>query len=202
MIQLHAFPMSPNARRAQIALEEVGAPYEYVNVDLMQAAQKSADYLQLNPNGRVPTLVDGSYVLWESHAILQYVAAKFPHPELTGHTPEEIGDINKWMFLNAAHFGPAFAGVFAHTFRLPEDKRIPQIAEAGRAEGGRILKLLDETLRASDYLAANRFTLADISIAPSVFFAPMLGFDLEPMEGLRKWTDRLKARPSFKKVLG
>lgn len=201
-IKLHGFPMSPNARRVQIALEEVGAPYEYVLVDLMQGQQRAADYVALNPNGRVPTLVDGDLVLWESHAILEYLAAKHPEHKLGGQSPAEVGEIAKWMFLNASHFGPGLAGVFAHTMRLPEDKRVPQIAENGRNEANRILKLLDGALAGKTWLVGERITNADISFAPNAMFAPMLGFDLSALANVSGWIERLKARASVKKVLG
>jgi glutathione S-transferase len=200
--KLYGFPMSPNARRVQITLEELGVPYEYVLVDLMQGAQKKPEYLKLNPNGRVPTLVDGERVLWESHAIAQYLAAKYPEKKLAGSTPEEVGEVSKWCFLNASHFGSALAGVFAHTMRLPEDQRVPKIAENGRAEATRVLGLLNDTLASRPWLAGERFTLADASLGPNVIFAPMLGFDLSPYPNLTAWLERLKARPSFQKVLG
>src|SRR5262245_10204350 len=113
-MKLYGFPMSPNSRRAQLVLEELGLAYEYVTVDLMTGAQKKPEYLALNPNGRVPTLVDGEFVLWESHAIGEYLAEKHPTKRLGGSSPAERGEIGKWTYLNAAHFGPAFARVFAH----------------------------------------------------------------------------------------
>src|SRR5690606_576209 len=112
----------------------VGAPYELVPVDLMSGAQRSPEYLAINPNGRVPTLEDEGpggerILLWESHAILQYLAAKHPAARLDGETPLERGEVAKWLFVNAAHLGPAMAHVFAHTIRLPEEQRIPKLVE-------------------------------------------------------------------------
>jgi glutathione S-transferase len=200
-MRLYGFPMSPNVRRVQIVLEEVGAPHEFIPVDLAAGAQKAPEYLLLNPNGRVPTLEDDGLVIWESHAISLYLAAKYPQARLDGETPAERGSIAKWLFLNAAHFGPAFAGVFAHSFRLPEDQRIPKIAENGRAEATKILGVLDGALKDRATLATDRFTLADISFAPSLFFAPMLGFDLAQHPHVAAWFERLKERPSVRKVM-
>ncbi|MFO0551230.1 MAG: glutathione S-transferase family protein [Polyangiaceae bacterium] len=201
MMKLHGFPMSPNARRAQITLEEVGAPYEYVTVDLMQGAQRSEGYLGLNPNARIPTLVDGDLVVWESHAICQYLAAKYPDKHLDAENPVERAQISQWLFINAAHFGPSAAGIFANTIRLPEDQRIPRIVENGRAEVTKVLGIMDRTLAKAEHLAAGRFTLVEISFAPSLAFLPMLGFDLSKYPNVGAWFERLRARPSVKKVL-
>src|SRR4029079_6607922 len=99
-----------------------------------------------------------------------------------GASPEERAEIAKWTYLNAAHFGPSFARVFAHTIRLPEDQRIPRIAEEGRAEVIRILGILEKALsgdgKARDWLVGGRVTLAELAFGPSLPFASMLGFDM------------------------
>lgn len=201
-MKLLGFAMSPNVRRAQLTLEELGLPYELVPVDLMSGEHKKPEYLALNPNGRVPTLVDGDFVLWESHAIGEYLASKAPDKKLDGQTPAERAEISKWTYLNAAHFGPSFARVFAHTIRLPEDKRIASVAKEGRAEATKILGILDGALAGKQWLVGGRITLADLSYAPSLAFAPMLGFDLAKYPNIAAWLGRMKERPAFKKVLG
>ncbi len=201
-MKLYGFPMSPNSRRVHLTLEEIGEPYEYVVVDLTQGEHKQPEYLALNPNGRVPTFVDGGYVIWESHAIMQYLAAKFPDRGLDGGNPHERGDISKWLFTNAAHLGPAASRVFSHTIRLPEDRRIERVAEEGRVEVIKTLGILDEALKGKEWLVSARLTLADISFAPTIAFAPMLGFDLSPFPQVTAWLERYKERPAFKKVYG
>lgn len=201
-MKLYGFPMSPNSRRVQLTLEEIEEPYEYVTVDLTKGEHKQAEYLALNPFGRVPTLVDGGYVLWESHAILQYLAAKYPEKGLDGGNPHEKGEIAKWLFANAAHFGPAAARVFAHTIRLPEEQRMPRVAEEGRAEVTKVLGVLEEALKGKEWLVSARLTLADIAFTPTLAFAPMLGFDLSQYPHLSAWLDRIRDRPSYKKIYG
>jgi glutathione S-transferase len=202
MIRLLGFPMSPNVRRVQIVLEELGAPYALEPIDLMAGHHKGAEYLAVNPFGRVPTLIDGDTTLWESHAIAEYLAAKYPTARLGAATPEERGHIGKWTYVNAAHFGPAFAGVFAHTIRLPEEQRIPKVAENGRAEAVKVLGVMDVALAQSDFLVAGRLTLADLAFVPSLAFAPMLGFDLSTWPNVARWLAALKERPAVKRVLG
>jgi glutathione S-transferase len=200
---LHGFPMSPNTRRALLALEEVGADHRLEPVDLMTGQQKSEAYRKLNPTARVPTLVDGDVVLWESNAILVYLADKFPGRLFAGTTPAERGDVARWMFMNASHLSPALARIFAHTIRLPEDQRIPRVAEESRGEVDRSLGAIELHLKQTgrEFLAGS-FGIADLSVAPSLGFAPMLGVSIDGYPSVAAWQARVQSRPSWKKVYG
>jgi glutathione S-transferase len=200
-MKLHGFPLSPNTRRAVLCLEESELAYEFVPVDLMTGAHKRLEYLRLNPTGRVPVLVDGDFVLWESNAILRYVAERAPHKQLDGETTRSRAEIAQWTFMNAAHLSPALAHIFAHTIRLPEDQRIPKLVENGRAEVSRCLGPLNERLAGRSFIV-ERFSIADISIAASLTVAPMIGVDLGAFPNVGAWLDRMKERPSWKKVYG
>jgi glutathione S-transferase len=199
MLKLHGFQMSPNTRRALFALEEHGAPYELVNVDLMAGEQKSPAYLALNPTGRVPTLVDGDFVLWESNAILEYLAARYPDKTLGAQSARETGEMARWMYMNAAHLSPNVARIFAHTIRLPEAQRIARIADEARAEVDRSLAALEGRLAEREHLV-DRFSLAEIAIAPTLSAAPMLGIDLTRFPSVQAWLQRILARPAWQKV--
>ena len=200
---LHGFPMSPNTRRALLALEEVSAEYRLEPVDLMTGAQKSEAYRKLNPTGRVPTLVDGEMVLWESNAILVYLAEKFPDRLFGGKSAVERAEVARWMFMNASHLSPALARIFAHTIRLPEDQRLPRIVDESRAEVDRSLKALELHLKDTgrDYLVGP-FGIADLSVAPSLAFGPMLGLSFDAYPAVAAWLGRVQGRPSWKKVYG
>ena len=201
MIKLHGFPMSPNTKRGQLALEEAGIPYELVPVDLMTGEHRKPDYTGLNPTMRVPTLVDGDFKLWESNAILHYVAALAPEKRLDGDSPKERGEVSRWMFMNAAHLSPGVAHIFAHTIRLPEDKRIPQLVELARVEVDRCVSPLDAHLKGRNFLL-DRLTIADLSIGATLAMAAFVGIDLSKYANVTAWLSRLKERPSFKKVYG
>ncbi|MGZ3419024.1 MAG: glutathione S-transferase family protein [Polyangiales bacterium] len=200
MRKLHGFPMSPNTRRAMLGLEESGLEYELSPVDLMSGAHKHADYLALNPTGRVPVLVDGDFVLWESNAILEYVAAQ-SNKGLGPRDARERGEISRWMFMNAAHLSPAFAHVFAHTIRLPEEQRIPQLVTNGKAEIDRCLGPLDKHLAGREFIL-DRLTIADLSVAPTLGAASMIGIDLSKFANLSAWQGRIRERASWKKIYG
>jgi glutathione S-transferase len=199
MLKLHGFPMSPNTRRALFALEEHGVAYELVTVDLMSGEQKSAAYLALNPTGRVPTLVDGDFVLWESNAILEYLAAQHPEKGLGPRSARETGEMARWMYMSAAHLSPSVARIFAHTIRLPEAQRIPRLVEEGRVEVDRCLKAMEGQLSGHEYLAG-RFSMVEIALAPTLGAAPMLGIDLARFPSVAAWMKRIAARPAWQKV--
>ncbi len=205
MVELHGFPMSPNTRRALLALEETELPYRFVPVDLMSGAHRGPDYLALNPTGRVPVLLEkeggGDFKLWESNAILEYLAAKVPEKRLGPGDARERGELSRWIFMNAAHLSPAMAHVFAHTIRLPEDKRIPQLVENGRAEIARCLGPLDAHLAGRAFIG-DRLTIADLSIAATLGAAAMIGVDLATWPNVASWHGRMRERASWKKVYG
>lgn len=201
MIRLHGFPLSPNTRRALFGLEESGLPYELVPVDLMTAQHKSDEYRKLNPTARVPVMVDGDFVLWESNAILEHLAARVPEKGLGPKDAHERGRLSQWVFMNAAHLSPALAHIFAHSIRLPEEQRIPQLVTNGRAEVERCLRPLDAHLAGRDWVA-DRFTIVELSIVPSLSVAPMIGVDLTQYPNVFAWLGRIHERPSYRKIYG
>ena len=194
--------MSPNTQRARFGLEEAGVAYELSRVDLMSGEHKQPAYLAINPAGRVPALVDGDFILFESNAILEYAAAITPQKRLGPENPRERGDLSRWMFFGTAHVGPHVQTIFAHTIRLPEDKRLPQLVETARSELARSLKLLDAHLSKNQWLGGDRFTIADCSIAPTLSAAAMLQIDLSPFPHFTGWLGRVGARPAWAKATG
>jgi glutathione S-transferase len=138
-------------------------------------------------------------VLWESNAILDYVAALHPEKALGAQSARETGEMARWMYLNAAHLSPNVARIFAHTIRLPEAQRIARIVDEARIEVDRSLGALESRLAGREHLL-DRFTLAEIAIAPTLSAAPMLGIDLARFPSVDGWLKRIDARPAWQKV--
>jgi glutathione S-transferase len=209
MITVHGFPMSPNTRRVLVALEEAGAPYEVAPVDLMAGAHRGDAYRKLNPTSRVPTIVVSAadvggtkdFVLWESNAVLSWLGERYSDKLWAGKTAEERADVLRWMFMNAAHLSPAVARIFAHTIRLPEEKRDPQIVEESRSEVARSLVPLEQRLTDNEFIA-KQFGIADISLSLTLAAAPMLGISFGDAPHVATWLARVEARPAWKKVHG
>src|SRR5882724_8847780 len=106
MMKLYMNALSPNVRRVRLTAAVLGLPLEENTLDLARGEQRSPEYLVLNPNGAIPTLVDGDFVLTESRAIMQYLAAKQPGAGLVPRDEMARADVTRWQFWDAAHFSP------------------------------------------------------------------------------------------------
>lgn len=194
MIRLHLHPFSTYARRVTIALIEKHIPYEPVVVDLAAREHRSPEYLALNPYGRVPTLEDDSFVLYESSAILQYLEATHPTPALVPTDAKGRALVDQHLRLCDLQMGlPAGQIIFPKRFLPPARWDNAAIAKA-QADINRHLGILSTQLGGNDYLVGNRYTLADIAYIPFLEFLPLM--DVSVPENLVAWSARLLARPS------
>lgn len=202
MIKLYGHPYSLNARKVHVALEEIGATYEYKTVDLQAGAQKQAEYLKLNPNGRVPTVDDDGFVLWESNAILWYVADKYGQGKLVPTDYKQRALVDQWMWWQYADLGPAtgrpwlmkvFSALRGKTFDPDEHAKLCTAAV-------KPLTLLDAHLKERKYVVAEMFSIADIALSESAGLCDEAGISLEPYPHLRAWLARVNERPSYQKT--
>lgn len=188
---------TPNGRKVAIALEEFGLPYRVINVSLSSGEQKAPDYLRLNPNGKIPTIVDHEnhdFAVFESGAILVYLA------ELTGRfLPEGRRDRSvamQWLMFQMAGVGPMLgqAGHFLHS--APE--KIPYAVDRYIDESRRLLAVLDRRLGETRFLAGDDYTIADMATYPWARYerAPI---PLEEMPNLKRWYDEVGSRPAVQR---
>lgn len=200
MIKIYGTPRS-SAGRCYLLLEEAGVPYEAVPLDMMEKKEhKEEAYLKLNPNGKVPCLIDGKFVIWESLAINTYIAEKYK-PELLGKTPEERGSIQQWSLWALLEVQPPLVDILIQKMFTPEDKKDPsKIAKAGE-KIPLMMKILDQQLRGKTYLLGDRMTLADFNVASVVNIAYGLEFKVDQHEHVAAWMARMRERPSFKKFV-
>jgi glutathione S-transferase len=108
-MRLYYHPLSSNSRRVLLTAHHLGLNLELVIVDLLRGEHKTPEYLRLNPNGKIPLLVDGGFKLWESHAIMQYLADKSLEQDIYPQDVSARADVNRWLFWSAYHFAPAAA---------------------------------------------------------------------------------------------
>ncbi len=188
---------TPNGRKVAIGLEEFGLPYRVVDVNLSAGEQKSPEYLRLNPNGKIPTIVDREnhdFAVFESGAILVYLA------ELTGRfLPEGRRDRSvamQWLMFQVGGVGPMLgqAGHFLHA--APE--KIPYAVDRYLAEGRRLAEVLDRRLSEAQFLAGDEYTIADMANYPWVGYerAPM---PLDEMPNLKRWSEEVGSRPAVQR---
>jgi len=194
MLKLHQHPFSTYARRVRIALIEKNVEAELVEVNIPAHAQKEAAYLSLNPYGRVPTLVDGDFVLYESTAILEYLEATHPTPSLLPPDIKQRALVAMHMKLCDLQMArPAGVVVFSKRF-LPEAIwRLEEMAKATK-EVERHFAILDRQLDGRQFLVAERYTLADLCYVPYLEFLAL--FELTAPPNVAAWSKRLLSRPS------
>ena len=198
MIKLYTFHLSTNGRKVQMALEEAKAAYEIVAVNLMTGEQKNPDYLKLNPNGKVPTLVDDGEVLWESVAILLYLAEKFPTAQLLPSVAADKARAFQWLVWQPTTFGAPASTLFRQLRFTPEDKRDPKVIEQARADVSKNAEILAGGLQGQDYVGGT-YSIADMALMPYLHVLADLGVTLPP--AVAAYHKRLADRPSWKKVL-
>ena len=189
-ITLYTAP-TPNGWKVSIALEEMGLPYDYKVIDFAKNEQKADWYVKLNPNGRIPTLVDDGFALFESGAILIYLAEK------TGRfLPQESrarSRVIQWLMFQMSGVGPMMgqANVFLRYF--PE--KIPAAIERYQREVTRLFGVLDTQLSAHEYIAGE-YSIADMALWPWVSGYEWSGVAIEPFGHLRRWLGEVSARPA------
>ena len=187
MIKRYGSKMS-SVFRCHILAKELGLDFEEVPVNMGQGEHKSAEFLKLNPNGKIPCLVDGDFVIWESMAINSYLTAKF-QPELLGTTIEKRALLDQWSYWAILYPQP-------HLFSLVMNQDADAQATAKEA----LLpyhRILDGALRDNDYLLGDQFTLADINVGSVMMINNLVGSDMAEYPALSAWLNRLMARPCF-----
>lgn len=198
MYKLHFHPASTYSRRVTMALIEKGIDYEPVTVDMANGAHKSAEYLALNPYGRVPTLVDGDFVLYESTAILNYLEACHPTPALVPDDAQGRARVDMHMKLCDLQLSPWAGKILFPKRFLPEDRWDRDAIDAASKEIGKHLEIVERELGDNDYLVGNQFSLADVCYAPALAFRHL--FDTEIPDAVNAWAERLLSRPSAKQT--
>ena len=201
-MKLYDFAFSPNCRKVRALAYELGIQLEFVSVDLPKGAQRAPAFLAINPNGRVPVLVDGDLVLWESIAILRYLATK-AGGALVPTDPLAVAEVDRWVSWQLAHLGPAMSKVaFERVVKKVTGQGEPDEAAiaAGSAEFAKLTAILDGALRGRDYLAGS-LSIADFALAAHFSLAGTAGLDLAPYAHVSAWLSRVLSRDSMRRAL-
>lgn len=181
MLKLYGGARS-RASIVQWYLEELGVPYEFVLLDMMSGEHIQPDFLAINPMGKVPAIVDGNLQLWESGAILLYLAEKYGAPT----TLEQRAEFAQWVLFANATLGP---GIFVEASRA---KEMP-----------RLFKPLDQRLAQSPFMLGDAFTVADAAMGSILSYMPlMLKIDFAGYPALQAYVKQITDRPAFKKTIG
>ena len=189
----------PDTRSTRVAwaLEEAGADYEYVRIDLRAGAAWKPEYLALNSGGKVPTLVDSGFVLTESAAICTYIGDRFPGSGLTPPVgTRERASYNQWCYFALSELEQPLWTLAKHRFALPKQRRVPAVLDTARWEFAVAAKILSDGLGPHAFIVDQSFSAADILIGHSLFWAQAHQLPLE-QDNLQAYVARLQERPAL-----
>jgi glutathione S-transferase len=200
-MKIHAFPPSPRAFKVLLVANHLGADYEFCFCDLTKGAQKSDAHTLLNPNQKMPVLEDGDFKLWESNAIIQYLAAKSPGAGLIPNDEKARADVMRWMFWESTTWDPAIATLAFERVvkgRFGGGPADPLEVEKGLLKFNRAAAILNAHLKGRDFISGDRLSLADFAVAADLTMAEAALLPLEPYREIQRWSARLAELPAWK----
>src|SRR3954447_7599543 len=187
---------SGNVQKVLFLLEELKLPYEREDYGRQFNNTQTPDYLKLNPNAKVPTLVDGGLVIWESNTILRYIAAKAKTP-LYPADPGKRSQVERWMDWQLASLNNPYLAMFREA-KLEAAKRSADFGSQQKDLGAQ-LSILDQSM--DQWVAGEEITIADICLAPIVYRCLRFGVDLPELANVKRWDAAISAREGFKKAI-
>lgn len=200
MLKLYGQFMS-RAQRCLWTLAEIGVKYEHVKTNQNAGESRTPEFLKINPNGHVPVLQDGDFVLWESMAITQYLAKKYSDGNLWPSNIEQQGHTMQWALWASLELELFVVNYLRHAMFYPEEKRKPELVAEAKAVLPGALKVLDNALAGKQYLVGNQFTVSDINVSTVLLLVDIhkhIGVD--GYSNILGWLDRVSARPAWKNL--
>ena len=200
MLKIWGRTNSVNVKKALWVAEELGLTYERIDAGMQFGVTKTPEYLAMNPNSLVPTIEDDGFVLWESHTIVRYLAAKHGMGTLCPSDLKARADVERWMDW-AFTFQNAMRAVFWNLIRTAPEKRDMRAVEEGRAQSAKLLDVLERNLQSKPYVGGNAFTMGDIPIGCEVQRWMRVPIERPAFPKVQAWFDRLGERAAFRKFV-
>ena len=199
MLTIWGRTSSVNVQKVLWCLGELGVPYVREDAGLAYGRNREPWFLELNPNGRVPLLVDGDFSLWESNTIVRYLAAKHDYGGLYPASPEVRAHAERWMDWQLSTIARPLGIVHQALVRTPPAERDMAAVAAAAAEVGAAFALLDRHLERHEYVAGDRFTIGDIPVGACAYrWLAHEGIARPPVPAIERWQRALAARPAFR----
>lgn len=187
-----------NVQKVLWALGELGLAFEHRDAGGGFGGLDSPDFLAMNPNGRVPVLVDWDLPLWESHSILRYLGARYGAGRIWPESPADRSRADRWMDWSLATLQPDFMRLFWGWFRTPEGRRDAGAIEAALRACDRHFGLLDAELASRPYLGGEDFTLGDVPAGTSLYRWFEMGLEVPRHPHVAEWYGRLSERDAYR----
>ena len=202
-MQIYADPITGNCRKVLAGMDFLDAPYERVHVDYFKGEQKEPGYTAINPNASVPAMQDGDFVLWESNAILQYVADKLGRDSAYPRDLRARADINRWLLWESSSWFPSTYVFLVENCVKPLLGAAPDpaVLDAQAAQFHKLAGILDARLAQSTWVCGDAPTIADIALAAPMHLHAEQKLPLADHPHLRRWmTEQIEALPSWHKT--
>ena len=190
---------SCNVQKAVWLLEELQLPYERVDAGGDFGGLDDPEYRAMNPHGRVPTLKDGDSVVWESEAILRYLAARYGAPQFWSDDPAARAAVDQWLAWTAASLYRDWIDLFWRRVRTPPQQQDAAEIERLRQNTAARYAFLDSQLASRPFLAGDTFSLADIAAGMTLYRWYEMPIARPELPALRAWYERLLERPAYRK---
>ena len=200
MLRIWGRVNSVNVKKALWAAEELALKYERIDAGMQFGVTKTPEYLRMNPTALVPTIDDDGFVLWESHTIVRYLAAKHGMGTLCPADLQARADAERWMDW-AFTLQAAMRNVFWGLIRTPPEKRDHKAIEEGRNKSAELLAIPEKILAGKQFIAGKTFTMADIPLGCEVQRWMRVPIERPRFPNLESWFERLRARPPFRKIV-
>lgn len=192
---------STNVRKVLWCAEELGLEYEHIPAGGAFGVVSSPAFRALNPNGLVPCLQDGELVLWESNAIVRYLARQYGRAPFASEDPRLWAAADKWMDWTSLSFAGAFRDLFWNLVRCTPEQRDNAALERGKEQCAAFMALADDALRKSPWLSGDAFGFGDIPLGCVAYAWFSLAIDRPNLPSLENWYDRLSHRPAYRKAV-
>ena len=187
-----------NVQKVQWLLAELGLEFEHRAVGGAYGGLDTPEFRALNPHGRIPVIQDGDVVIWESHAILRYLAARYSRGALWSDDPALRSEFERWMDWSQSSLQPAFMRLFWGYYRTPESRRDPRQVEGARRDCDACFQALDARLAQHDFLAGASFSLADVPAGATLFRYLHMGLEVPRHPHVDAWFARLASREPYR----
>jgi glutathione S-transferase len=198
MLKIWGRRNSINVQKVLWCCGELGLPYERVDAGMQFGVNDTPEYRAMNPNGLIPTIEDEGLVLWESHAIVRYLARRHGMGSLFPADEKVAADADRWMEWYSTTLWPAMRPVFWNLVRIPPEKRNLAEVSDNRAKLLDYFGIVDRELARKAYMAGTSFSMGDIPLGVTAFRWFNLPLERPAMANLERWYGRLCERPAFR----
>ncbi len=201
MLKIWGRKNSVNVQKVLLCCEEIGIEYQRIDAGGDFGIVNTPQYRSLNPNVLVPTIEDEGFVLWESNAIVRYLAAKNQARDLWPEDLQARAQVDQWMDWSSSTFWPAMRPLFMGLIRTPANQRDPEALEDSRVKTAAVLAIVDQQLESRAFLTGNNFTVSDIALGCGVWRWMALPIKRSLLLNVQRWFNSLAHRPAYQKIV-